>query len=387
MAFAGHMGLEIELPPETADHPLGTLFSEELGVVLQVRAPEEPDVLDLLRQAGLRGYVLGRPVAGEAVIFRAGGTELYHSTRTALHKAWAETSWRIQRLRDNPACADEEYALLNDPDRAGLSVSVPFALGERVAAPYLNLARPQVAILREQGVNGQTEMAAAFDRSGFTAVDVTMSDLLAGRRTLREFQGLAACGGFSYGDVLGAGSGWAKTILFNDALLGMFTEFFARLDTFSLGVCNGCQMMAQLRAIIPGAEAWPRFERNLSTRFEARLCMVEIEPGPSLFFDGMTGVRMPVAVAHGEGHVATEADAMSVALRYVDGHGRRTLQYPLNPSGSAGGIAGLSSTDGRALILMPHPERVFLGVQHTWTRDLLDSPWMRLFDNARKWVN
>jgi phosphoribosylformylglycinamidine synthase len=240
--------------------------------------------------------------------------------------------------------------------------------------------------LREQGVNGQVEMAAAFDRAGFTAVDVHMSDLLAGRAKLADFRGLAACGGFSYGDVLGAGSGWAKTILFNDRLKEMFTTFFERSDSFSLGVCNGCQMMAQLRDIIPGTAAWPGFGRNVSARFEARLCMVAVEESSSLFFEGMGGSRIPIVVAHGEGHVNdVRADAV-VGLRYIDTYGKVTEQYPLNPSGSVQGVAGLTSADGRALIMMPHPERIFLGVQHTWTRELKDSPWQRMFDNARKWV-
>jgi len=213
-----------------------------------------------------------------------------------------------------------------------------------------------------------------------------MSDLLAGRVGLSEFMGLAACGGFSYGDVLGAGSGWAKTILYNERLKAMFAEFFARADTFSLGVCNGCQMMAQLREIVPGAEAWPHFGRNVSARFEARVCMVEVPESPAIFFDGMAGARMPIVVAHGEGHVARVAPEAVVGLRYIDTYGRQTQTYPLNPSGSVEGVAGLTTQDGRALIVMPHPERVFLGVQHTWTRELQESPWMRMFENARKWV-
>jgi phosphoribosylformylglycinamidine synthase len=243
-----------------------------------------------------------------------------------------------------------------------------------------------VAILREQGVNGLVEMAAAFDRAGFTAVDVHMSDLLEGRQVLNEFVGLAACGGFSYGDVLGAGSGWAKTILFNERLKAMFTEFFERVDSFSLGVCNGCQMMSQLHSIIPGADAWPRFERNVSARFEARLCMVEIESSPSLFFDGMTGAKAPIVVAHGEGSVREIDGNAIVGMRYIDNGGSVTEYYPLNPNGSVKGVAGVTSADGRALILMPHPERIALGVQHSWTRSLKHSPWQRIFDNARKWV-
>jgi phosphoribosylformylglycinamidine synthase len=255
-----------------------------------------------------------------------------------------------------------------------------------VNAPFVHVKTPRVAVLREQGVNGQVEMAAAFDRAGFTPVDVHMSDLLAGRHTLDEFVGLAACGGFSYGDVLGAGSGWAKTILFNERLKAMFTEFFERKDTFSLGVCNGCQMMSQLRGIIPGAAAWPRFERNVSARFEARLCMVEIEDSPSLMLQGMAGARVPIAVAHGEGFVPEIAGDAVVGLRYIDNGGAVTQHYPLNPNGSVQGVAGVTSEDGRALILMPHPERISLGVQHTWTRALKQSPWQRMFDNARKWV-
>jgi phosphoribosylformylglycinamidine synthase len=299
---------------------------------------------------------------------------------------WAETSFHIQSLRDNPKCAREEFALLDDVERPGLFVDVPFDLEERVSTPFVNTTRPRVAILREQGVNGQGEMAAAFDRAGFAAVDVTMSDLLAGRARLAEFAGLAACGGFSYGDVLGAGSGWAKTVLFNERLKEMFTEFFARADSFSLGVCNGCQMMAQLREIIPGAGAWPLFGHNVSARFEARLCMVEIEDSPSMFFAGMAGAKIPIVVAHGEGRGWGAGNDAIAALRYIDTYGRVTESYPLNPSGSAQGIAGLSSRDGRALIVMPHPERMFLGVQHTWTRGMRESPWQRMFDNARRWV-
>jgi len=299
---------------------------------------------------------------------------------------WAETSFHIQSLRDNPESAAQEFALLEDVDRPGLFVDVPFDMAERVNAPFIAKRRPRVAILREQGVNGQVEMGAAFDRAGFEAVDVHMSDLLAKRVVLEDFQGLAACGGFSYGDVLGAGSGWARTILFNERMKDAFSDFFARTETFSLGVCNGCQMMAQLRDIIPGAAAWPHFGRNVSARFEARLCMVEIEASPSMFLDGMAGARVPIAVAHGEGHVAGVGPSAIPALRYIDTYGKVTEQYPGNPSGSVSGIAGLSSTDGRALILMPHPERMTLGVNHTWTRKLMHSPWQRMFDNARKWV-
>jgi phosphoribosylformylglycinamidine synthase len=382
MAFAGRMGLEIDLASAGFDD----LFGEELGAVVQVAAKDVADVLARLQAAGVAAQVVGRGVAGNEIVFRAGDAVAYRNTRTELQRMWTETSFHVQSLRDNPECALEEFVLLQDAERPGLSVRVPFDLAERVSAPFMHMARPRVAVLREQGVNGQVEMAAAFDRAGFAAVDVHMSDLLSGRVRLAEFKGLAACGGFSYGDVLGAGSGWAKTIRFNDRLKAMFTEFFARADSFSLGVCNGCQMMAQLRGIIPGAKGWPLFQRNVSARFEARVCMVEIEASPSLFFDGMAGARMPIVVAHGEGHVSGVAQDALVGLRYIDTYGNVTQQYPLNPSGSVQGVAGLSSADGRALIVMPHPERVFLGVQHTWTRALKDSPWQRMFDNARKWV-
>jgi phosphoribosylformylglycinamidine synthase len=382
MAFAGNMGLDIALPAAG----LETLFTEELGAVVQVATSDLDDVMARLNALGLATQVVGRGVPGNEIAIRNGTKVVYQNTRTALRKMWSETSFHIQSLRDNPESAKQEFSLLDDATRPGLSVAVPFDLAARVIAPFVHGARPRVAILREQGVNGQVEMAAAFDRAGFTAVDVHMSDLLAGRAHLADFQGLAACGGFSYGDVLGAGSGWAKTILFNDQLKEMFTQFFERPDSFSLGVCNGCQMMAQLRDIIPGTAAWPSFGRNVSARFEARLCMVAVEESPSLFFDGMSGARIPIVVAHGEGHVSeVHPDAM-IGLRYIDTYGEVTEHYPLNPSGSVQGVAGLSSEDGRALIMMPHPERIFLGVQHTWTRKLNDSPWQRMFDNARKWV-
>ncbi len=387
MAFAGRTGLAIDLPAETASTALPALFSEELGAVLQVRAHEADHVLSFLTQAGVPVRILGHPVPGNELVFTAAGQPLYRAERTTLHRLWSETSFGIASLRDNPASAQSEFDLLLDPVRPGLSLQLPFDLTERVSAPYLNLARPRVAILREQGVNGQNEMACAFDRAGFTPVDVHMSDLLAGRHVLTDFKGLAACGGFSYGDVLGAGSGWAKTILFNDSLRAQFTAFFAHPDIFSLGICNGCQMMAQLAEIIPGAEAWPRFERNLSTRFEARLCMTEIPATNSLFLAEMAGARMPIVIAHGEGHASLTPPADLIALRYIDTHGRPTQTYPLNPSGSPAGTAGVTSADGRALILMPHPERIFLPEQNTWTRRLPASPWQRLFDNARKWVD
>jgi len=389
MAFASQCGLKIVSGREDL---LADLFNEELGGVIAVRHEDLLYVLNKIDAAGLgKRHIANALPTNEILISSldgAGQTEklVYSGVREQLQKVWSETSYAIQSLRDNPTCADQEFALLDDVQRPGLFVDVPFDLSERVGAPFVHRTRPWVAILREQGVNGQIEMAAAFDRAGFAAVDVHMSDLLAGRAELKDFTGLAACGGFSYGDVLGAGSGWAKTILFNERLKESFTEFFERGDTFSLGVCNGCQMMSQLREIIPGAKAWPRFVRNVSSRYEARLCMVEIERSPSLFLDGMVGAKMPIAVAHGEGHATSAGKDAVTAVRYIDTYGKVTEHYPLNPSGSANGVCGLSSEDGRALILMPHPERIALGTQHTWTRGLVHSPWQRIFDNARKWV-
>jgi phosphoribosylformylglycinamidine synthase len=382
MAFAGQCRLDLDL--SAVD--LETLFSEELGAVVQVAWDDLEEVLKCFKADGITACLIGGSAPGNYIRICAGDEVRYMAARSTLQKIWSETSFHIQSLRDNPACAEQEFAMLDDIARPGLSVHATFDLAERVCAPYFNTHRPHVAILREQGVNGHVEMGAAFDRAGFTAVDVHMSDLLSGRRHLRDFIGLAACGGFSYGDVLGAGSGWAKTVLFNEALKQMFADFFARPDSFSLGVCNGCQMMSQLSSIIPGAAAWPRFERNVSSRFEARLCMVEIEPTNSIFLDGMAGTRAPIAVAHGEGYVGSVSSDAAVGLRYIDSYGRVTEHYPLNPNGSVQGVAGLTSTDGRALILMPHPERIALGIQNTWTKTLEQSPWQRIFDNARKWV-
>jgi phosphoribosylformylglycinamidine synthase len=391
MAFAGRCGLHIAYHGDG----LRRLFSEELGAVIQIRKQDIAEVRKVLADAGLCAPYVADTIPGNDIVISHTNNlmqdyeEVYRTTRTALHKIWSETSFHIASLRDNPACVAEEFALLDDAERPGMFVDVPFDMNERVSAPFVHSAKPRVAILREQGVNGQVEMGASFDRAGFAAVDVTMSDLLSGRDDLSAYVGMAACGGFSYGDVFGGGSGWAKTILLNARLKEMFAKFFAREDTFSLGVCNGCQMMAQLGEIIPGAGMWPRFERNISTRFEARVVMVEIAEGPSLFFAGMAGARMPIVTAHGEGYAAS-GEAMA-AMRYIDTYGRVTQTYPLNPNGSVGGLAGLSSRDGRSLIVMPHPERVTQGVNLRWvglgTRKLPASPWQRMFDNARKWIN
>ncbi|HLF96415.1 MAG TPA: phosphoribosylformylglycinamidine synthase subunit PurQ, partial [Methylococcaceae bacterium] len=316
-------------------------------------------------------------------------------SRARLQRLWAETSCRMQALRDNPDCARQAFDALLDEHDPGLHVQLTYDAQEDAAAPYLNLSRPKIAILREQGVNGHVEMAAAFDRAGFAAVDVHMSDLIAGRITLEDFKGLAACGGFSYGDVLGAGGGWAKSILFNPKARETFARFFARADTFGLGVCNGCQMMARLGELIPGADHWPLFQRNLSEQFEARVVMVEVGESPSILFQGMAGSHLPVVVAHGEGRAVFCGNDPSetlhrglVALRYVDHYGHATQEYPFNPNGSPFGITGLSNRDGRFTILMPHPERCFRAVQNSWLpRDFGESgPWLRLFANARRWV-
>jgi phosphoribosylformylglycinamidine synthase len=417
MAFAGHVGVTVNLDVLTVDpfaadwgdykiRPaqvdvrrneliLRALFAEELGAVLQIRAADKSAVMDTLRAAGLGALaqIIGKPNGKDVVEFWCDAKLVFSRPRAELQSLWSETSWRIARLRDNPACADQEYARASDPDDRGLSMALGFDPAEDVAAPFIAAGRrPRIAVLREQGVNSQTEMAYAFHRAGFQAVDVHMTDLIAGRTTLAGFKGFVACGGFSYGDVLGAGGGWAKTILHNPRLAEMFAAFFDRGDSFALGVCNGCQMMSHLRAIIPGARHWPRFERNASEQFEGRLVQVEIPESPSLFFAGMAGSRAPIANAHGEGRAvfaSAEQQAQAVvALRYVDSNGRATEVYPYNPNGSPGGITGLTTPDGRFTIVMPHPERVFRSVQMSWQPPGLgeDSPWMRMFRNARRWV-
>jgi phosphoribosylformylglycinamidine synthase len=300
----------------------------------------------------------------------------------------------MQALRDNPDCAAEEFARIAADD-PGLSAKLSFDQNDDIAAPYINSAKPRMAILREQGVNGQVEMAASFDKAGFEAVDVHMSDILSGRVKLNDFRGLVACGGFSYGDVLGAGEGWAKSILFNDRARDQFEDFFNREDSFALGICNGCQMLSNLKSLIPGTDHWPHFVRNRSEQFEARLVMVEVQESSSVLLDGMAGSRMPIAVAHGEGRAEfASADAISaasseVAIRYIENNGEIAARYPANPNGSPEGIAGLSNADGRVTIMMPHPERVIRTVTNSWHPDdwQESAPWMRLFRNARRWVN
>jgi phosphoribosylformylglycinamidine synthase len=393
MMFAARCGLDIEFAAD-AGEIAAVLFNEELGAVVQIRCAERAAVRAALDGAGLGAccHRIGAPRADGRLRIRQGGRDAFAASRVELHRAWSETTFHLQRLRDNPQCAQQEYDRLLDADDPGMAPQLTFDPAADVAAPWVNTARPRIAILREQGVNGQIEMAAAFDRAGFEAVDVHMSDIIAGRASLAGFRGLAACGGFSYGDVLGAGEGWAKSILFNPRAREAFAAFFGRTDSFALGVCNGCQMMSNLHEIIPGSEAWPHFVRNRSEQFEARFVMVEVMPSPSLFFDGMAGSRLPVAVAHGEGYTEFRGEpqraGVIAALRFVDNRGAATTQYPFNPNGSPGGLTGVTTADGRFTILMPHPERVFRSVQHSWHPPAWseDGPWLRMFRNARRWT-
>ncbi|AUY26218.1 MAG: phosphoribosylformylglycinamidine synthase [Mixta calida] len=396
MAFAGHCGIDADIAALGED-TLAALFNEELGAVIQVAAQDRAAVEALLGAHGLSDCVhyLGKALPGDRFTLRSGDKAIYSESRTTLRVWWAETTWQMQRLRDNPICADQEHAAKKEDSDPGLNVHLTFQPQEDIAAPFIATgARPKVAVLREQGVNSHVEMAAAFHRAGFDAVDVHMSDLLAGRIGLEEMQALVACGGFSYGDVLGAGEGWAKSILFNSRVRDQFETFFHRPQTLALGVCNGCQMMSNLRELIPGSDLWPRFVRNQSERFEARFSLVEVAASPSLLLEGMAGSRMPIAVSHGEGFVevrdgahlaALEAKGI-VALRYVDNHGKVTENYPANPNGSPNGITAVTSENGRVTIMMPHPERVFRTVSNSWHPAEWgeDGPWMRIFRNARK---
>nr|VFK13585.1 MAG: phosphoribosylformylglycinamidine synthase, single chain form [Candidatus Kentron sp. LPFa] len=449
MAFAGHTGISVRLDGLGAE-PLGILFSEEPGAVLQTRREDSQAARESLRWHGLPAEyarVIGEPNPDDEVRFLLGGKVLFRAPRAALQRAWSETSYRMQALRDNPDCARQEYEGISDVDDPGLDPRIGFdlfsdvadgnTLDEDILAPLLGGARPKVAILREQGVNGHVEMAAAFHRAGFDCFDVSMSDLIEGNATLAGYHGMAACGGFSYGDVLGAGGGWASSILYNPRARDAFADFFSRPDTFTLGVCNGCQMLSRLTDLIPGTKHWPRFVRNLSEQFEARLVMCEVLPSPSVLLAGITGSRLPIAVAHGEGkaefgqegdrqglvdarvkrayppydaggngNTALESGALpgdrrgddrrvdkrsastTSCLRYVDSRGNATEQYPANPNGSPGGVTGFTSRDGRVTIMMPHPERMFRTCQYSWHPDDWgeDGPWLRMFQNARRWV-
>ncbi|MFZ3140642.1 phosphoribosylformylglycinamidine synthase [Polaromonas sp.] len=439
MAFAGHVGVSLNVDMllvegdgisdsrmEMGDSKnwaaqvsgrrdeltLKALFNEELGAVIQVRTEERNEVMQTLRQHGLSkfSHFIGKTRPQHASLeVGKGEVQVWRDTKAVfkaslqdLHQVWDAVSWKICQQRDNPACADAEHAAAGDPADPGLHVFLPSGLrplplgvgrGEGLPAPFLNLSRPKVAVLREQGVNSHVEMAYAFTQAGFEAIDVHMTDLQTGRARLADFAGVVACGGFSYGDTLGAGIGWARSITFNPTLAEQFSGFFGRSDTFGLGVCNGCQMFAELAGIIPGAEAWPRFTTNQSERFEARLSMVEVLESPSLFFAGMAGARLPIAVAHGEGYAnfayRGDASAALAAMRFVDNHGQPTDAYPANPNGSAGGLTAVTTADGRFTAMMPHPERVFRNIQMSWNG--LDksglSPWMQLWHNARNWVS
>jgi phosphoribosylformylglycinamidine synthase len=417
MMFAGHVGVTIDIdemcyerrrrerehneglgindPQDLHGRAMGVLFNEELGAIIQVKRQDTAQVMKMLLDSGLRSeiYVLGSPNKIDHLQIKQKDQSVLDEPRATLQQAWSATSYHLQRLRDNPACAEAEYARILDKQDTGLYVKLSFDSNEDITAPFIHVnTRPRIAILREQGVNGQIEMAAAFDRAHFQAVDVHMSDLISGKISLTDFQAFAACGGFSYGDVLGAGDGWAKSILFNPRTRDAFSAFFARPDTFALGVCNGCQMMSNLSSLIPGAEAWPKFTRNRSEQFEARFVMVEVTDNPSIFLQGMAGSQLPIVVSHGEGFTNYNQQGHPshsiTALRYIDHQGQATQQYPYNPNGSPGGVTGLTTSDGRFTIMMPHPERAFRTVQNSWHPAEWgeDSAWLRMFRNARKFI-
>lgn len=397
MAFAGHCGLHVDVSSLPGDIA-GILYNEELGAVLQVRSDDAEAVCASFNQAiNNCAHIIGAPVSSDEIAIHYAGSVVFAESRITLHRLWSETTYQMQKLRDNPLCAQQEYDRILDSADPGMHAHLTFDPTDNIAAPYIASGkRPKMAILREQGVNGQVEMAAAFDRAGFQSHDVHMSDIISGRVSLKDFEGFVACGGFSYGDVLGAGEGWAKSILFNSRARDEFSAFFQRSDSFALGVCNGCQMMSNLHSIIPGAEQWPHFVRNKSEQFEARFAMVEVLESPSLFFSGMAGSRMPIAVAHGEGYAEFSAhtavqkalEDKLVSIRFVDNAGKPTEIYPFNPNGSLQGITGLTTKDGRFSIMMPHPERVFRTVQQSWHPDGWgeDGPWLRMFRNARKFI-
>ena len=397
MAFAAHCGLRIDLG--AAADTIAACFSEELGAVIQVPQARIAEARRILERHALGALTrdIGEPAAGDEVLLSADGNVVFSGSRIALHRRWSEVSFRMQELRDNPQCAQEEYSRLEDAGDPGLHAALSYDPEGDVAAPFISSGvRPAIAVLREQGVNSHTEMAAVFTRSGFDAYDVHMTDILAGRVRLGRFHGLVACGGFSYGDVLGAGEGWAKSILFNARAREEFTAFFAREATFTLGVCNGCQMLSALKDLIPGAAAWPRFVRNRSEQYEARLSLVRVPASNSVMFAGMHGSVLPIAVAHGEGRAEFDGTSSAgalvsqnlVTLQYVDHRDQATEKYPFNPNGSALGLAGLCSADGRVTSIMPHPERVFRSVQNSWvSKDWSEhGGWMRLFRNARVFV-
>jgi phosphoribosylformylglycinamidine synthase len=383
MAITGGAGIDVVLPDGDV---LATLFNEDPGAVLQVAASELKEVLAIFRKAKINATVIGDVNFGSRLFKVSVGSRMAIDTDiTFIRRAWSETTYRMQSLRDNPVCAKEEYDNGLDEADPGMNFTVTYNPDEKPKAKS-KVAAPKMAILREQGVNGHIEMAAAFTLAGFECHDVHMSDLIAGRVDLADFKGLVACGGFSYGDVLGAGSGWARSILYNASLKKMFSTFFKRPDTFSLGICNGCQMLSQLKGIIPGASKWPKFVRNISEQFEARYATIEIKSSPSIFFKGMEGSKLPIAVAHGEGRVLADGATPGIcAARYVDNRGLPTERYPYNPNGSVGGETAFTTTDGRATIMMPHPERGFRSCQLSYNPGVFTDeagPWMKMFRNA-----
>ena len=401
MAFAGHCGLDISLDDAGSQgHAMDTLFNEELGAVVQVGEASLARFRELAEEAGLLDILcdLGTARAHETISFSLAGETIIENTRTHFQRLWSETSYRLQSIRDNSDCAEEEFAGILDVENPGLQSKLTFNPEEDVCHPYIALgARPRIAILREQGVNSQMEMAAAFNRAGFDCFDVHMSDIIGGDVTLDNFNALVACGGFSYGDVLGAGEGWAKSILFNEAARKQFENFFIRETTLALGICNGCQMLSNLHELIPGSQHWPRFVRNRSEQFEGRTVLVKVANSPSAFFTDMTASVFPIACAHGEGRaefasLEQEQSALqsgNIALQFVDNYENVTATYPGNPNGSPEGITGMCNTDGRVTIMMPHPERIFRAVTNSWRPDEWgeDSPTMRMFRNARVWLN
>jgi phosphoribosylformylglycinamidine synthase len=401
MAFAGHCGLNIDLSSMMREADIASvLYNEELGAVVQVLASDTEAVVAQLNEAFGKtlAFAIAQVEAGENIVIHANGQVMFNDLRIHLHRMWSETTYQMQRLRDNPTCAQQEYDRILDVNDRGLFTELSFEPNDNIVAPYIAAgARPKMAVLREQGVNGHVEMAASFDRAGFDTFDVHMSDIIAGHVSLKDYAGFVACGGFSYGDVLGAGEGWAKSILFNSRARDEFSAFFIRTDSFALGVCNGCQMMSNLRELIPGAAHWPHFVKNQSEQFEARLAMVEVLASPSIFFSGMAGSKMPIAVAHGEGFTEFSNETAVnevlahklVTMRYIDNASTPTTRYPFNPNGSPEGITGLTSLDGRFSIMMPHPERVIRQVQNAWQPcgEDEDSAWMRMFRNARKFLD
>ena len=399
MSFAGHVGVSVSLDTLVSadDSCMAALFNEELGAVVQVRREQAETIRQRFSAAGVAVFALGTLNERDELEIKQGNKVLFSQSRANLQRSWSETSYQVASLRDNADCVREEFDRISRADN-GLSAKLTFDPAENISAPYINTgAKPLVAIVREQGVNSHLEMAAAFDRAGFTAVDVHMSDLLAGRRSLADVSGMVACGGFSYGDVLGAGEGWAKTVLFNEQIRDQFQTFFHRPETFSLGVCNGCQMLSNLKPLIPGAELWPRFVRNLSEQFEARFSLVRVEESQSIFLKGMAGTHMPIAISHGEGRAefaSPEAlkqlqQSNQIAMRFLENDLTVASRYPANPNGSPDGITGVTSADGRATLMMPHPERVFRTVLNSWHPDDWgeDSGWMRIFRNARSFVD